>query len=201
MKTAPVAASFLLGAALTGAAQVPASAPAPTPAAAKPDPCKENLQTRDEILAAVPSADPAGKQALDGRGIAKVGDGWRQHVYYSGGDMEAPAKDAAFTAALGDYCAARAQAAAQANTKAGGLSAKQAARNAFLQQLALSHAQARAAETGGALPYAPETPPAAPAVNCGALCEANASCREADMHDFRCAKAAKDVTFYSCACP
>ena len=132
-----LAAFLLFSSALRASAQAPA-APA--------DPCKNGLQTRDEILTAVPAGDEVWSQALDKRGIAKKGDSWRQHLYMSGGDVEMPANDAAFRAALGDYCSAKAVKAASPKSAKPTLSPEMIKANEANQKRVIAEFEKRSAK-------------------------------------------------------
>ena len=201
-----LAAFLLFSSALRASAQAPA-APA--------DPCKNGLQTRDEILTAVPAGDEVWSQALDKRGIAKKGDSWRQHLYMSGGDVEMPANDAAFRAALGDYCSAKAVKAASPKSAKPTLSPEMIKANEANQKRVIAEFEKRSAKMrdtlaaeggpGGVVPAAPTSsePKAHPlpeGLNCTSICNAVASCREAAMSDFRCRKAQHDDPYYGCGC-
>jgi|GEM_PF-2153614 len=104
MKIPLLAASLLVCTALPGAAQT-AAAPA-----AKPDACKGNYETRDEILAAAPEQDRFWTQTLAGYGVASVDGAWREELPNNAGVI--PARGTTLKAALADYCATRAKAAA-----------------------------------------------------------------------------------------
>ena len=176
-------------------------------AATAKNPCANasNLEKRADILEAVPAGDPDWQEALRQRGIHKTETGeWMQ--YFTGG--EATAGNAAFVAALGNYCAARAVAAVRA---------KAAPKNSLPPEVARVRADAEAsqmtrttarvlkmsASSEAALPAAPETPNAD---SCPSLCEVANTCRDVGMGgqdggiDFPCRKAFRETAAAKCKC-
>jgi hypothetical protein len=180
------------------------------------NPCSNvaNLQTRADILAAVPESDSDWRQILSKRGIHKTENGeWMQ--YYLNGEIFATYK--AFAAALGDYCAARVPAApggVKPETKAvlapamtPAEVAEERRRQADYKEK-LRRAEARSiwttSSSGEALAGAPAVPQSAPSACPPSLCETANSCAEAGVgdnnlgSDFRCRKAIKEAS--SCTC-
>ncbi len=176
--------------------------------AATLDPCAkpDDLTTRDQILAAVPADDRAWADALARRGIAKTDDGWMQ--YFNGGS--ATASNRAFVAAFGDYCAAKARAAAAPKTASRAPvaavpitpPAEVVARTAEAKD---KNQKIRKTFFGTRETAAPDEPPSAP-VDCTGLCDSVQSCKDAGMDggttslEFRCRKAAADARAAKCSC-
>jgi hypothetical protein len=174
------------------------------PVAAK-NPCSDasSLQTRADILAAVPENDSDWRQILGKRGIHKTENGeWMQ--YDLGGEISASNK--AFVAAFGDYCSARAVAASRG--------AKAAAKMGSTPQLDPAEEDAerrRQMDYKAKMKRARERtlwatgPSPEPSVCSPQFCEAAQSCADAGVgdnnlgSDFRCRKAFKDTS--NCTCP
>jgi hypothetical protein len=195
---------LILALSIAAISAIPCRAVAPP--ARNPCPNASELTRRVDILEAVPAEDPAWQEAMRLRGIFKSDDGqWMQH--YTGG--MATATNASFVAALGDFCAARAVAAAKSKASAKNAPAAEVRPRANEDAAQMTRVKARVLATSASAPSGavmqgePETPAAD---QCPTLCPSVTSCREAGMGgdsgaiDFPCRKAFHDAAAAKCTC-
>jgi len=170
MKTPLLLAVLVLCTALHAVAQTGAAA------TAKPDICKGDYESREEILAAAPEKDPFWLQTIGNYGIHSADGAWREELPNNAGDI--PLRGSTLKTALADYCGTRAKAAAAGMTPQQYLAALK--KQADAQRAALAKAKASLAKFGGASDSS--APPPAYCGNAQA-CANLKQCRDAGVTD------------------